>query len=208
MEPRTGIRMAEEMLMDWEAAYQQGDMPWNKGTCAPELDFALKEAPLAGRVLVPGCGLGHDARAIAAAGLGEVLGLDVAPSAVIAASQIPGPVNLRFELGDLFALPQGLTARFDWVWEHTCFCAIPMEMRDSYVEAVWKALHSGGQLLGVFYLDPKMDERESGPPFGVTRRELDQYFGARFEVVREWAPRAAFPGREGREWVRLMRRRE
>ncbi|MEK0445691.1 MAG: hypothetical protein RLZZ399_1012 [Verrucomicrobiota bacterium] len=195
-------------MMDWEQAYREGVTPWDKGEAAPELAHILAQGTVKGRVLVPGCGLGHDARAIARAeGVSEVVGLDLAPSAVRAACALGGPSGLRFEEGDLFALPEGWAGEgFDWVWEHTCFCAISPTLRQAYVEAVWGLLRPGGHLLAIFYLEPRMDRGEEGPPFGVTREVLDTLFGARFELVSEWAPRAAYAGREGREWVRCLRR--
>jgi len=192
--------------MDWEAAYQIGETPWDKGAGAPELAFVLADGLLNGRVLVPGCGLGHDARLIAAGGATEVVGLDIAPSAVEAACALGVGENLRFEQGDLFALPERLKGHFSWVWEHTCFCAIDPSLRTSYVNAIGEALQLGGYLVAIFYLNPRDDDDRSGPPFGVTKEELDGFFSKRFELVREWAPRGSYPGREGREWCRLLRR--
>ena len=48
------------MPTDWEAHYQQGDMPWEKGAPSPGLVDFLASEPVPGRVLVPGCGAGHD----------------------------------------------------------------------------------------------------------------------------------------------------
>jgi hypothetical protein len=59
-------------------------------------------------------------------------------------------------------------------------------------------------LLAVFYLDPGHDGPDDEPPFGVTRAELDAFFGGRFETLREWLPKRAYPGREGREWMRVL----
>jgi SAM-dependent methyltransferase len=197
-------------MTDWEQRYREGNTPWDKGTPAPELAAALADGLFAGRVLVPGCGMGHDVRAIAmGAAVREVGGLDVAPSAVAGARRLGGVSGVRFEQGDLFALPEGWEgAGFDWVWEHTCFCAIAPAFREAYVEAVWRVLRPGGHLLAIFYLDPGLDPGEEGPPHGVSLAELDLLFGRRFQLEREWAPRGAYPGREGREWVRLLRRRE
>jgi SAM-dependent methyltransferase len=206
MERGAGVYLEEEITMDWEAAYQVGETPWDKGTAAPELTFILRRGLLDGRVLVPGCGLGHDARAIAMHGASEVVGLDIAPSAVAAARKIGGPETLVIQQGDLFDLPAELRGHFDWVWEHTCFCAIDPSLREKYVESVAGALPLGGHLVAVFYLNPRDDGDGGGPPFGVTREELDSHFGARFQLVEEWPPQATYSGREGREWCRLLRR--
>lgn len=194
------------MPTDWEAQYQKGETPWDKGAPSPGLVDFLAQEPVCGRVLVPGCGLGYDVRALAATA-DEVVGLDIAPSAVESAGRFPRMKNERYELANLFDLPPHLREAFDWVYEHTCFCAIDPSMRTAYVEAVAGALKAGGKLLAVFYLDPGHDHPDEGPPFGVSVAELDRLFSPHFELEREWLPARAYPGREGREWMRVLRRR-
>ncbi len=194
------------MATDWEAHYQAGDMPWEKGAPSPGLVDFLGAERVEGRVLAPGCGLGHDVRALAAQGA-EVVGLDISPSAVEAARRVPTTGSERYECADLFALPDHLRGASDWVWEHTCFCAIDLSQRHAYVEGVHSALRAGGKLLAIFYLDPGNDSPDEGPPFEVSLAELDRLFLPRFELLREWLPARAYPGREGREWMREMRRR-
>ena len=191
------------MPTDWEDRYRTGDMPWEKGAPHPALVDFLKRSQVHGRVLVPGCGTGHDVRALAATA-DEVIGLDIAPSAIARAKAQPAVGGERYQSGDLFALPEKLRGVFDVVFEHTCFCAIDPSLRADYVAAVAGALKPGGHLLAVFYLDPGLDPGETGPPFGVTREELDTFFSPRFTLVREWKPAATYPGREGRETCRLL----
>ena len=188
---------------DWEACYQRGETPWDKGAASPGLVEALGWLDVVGRVLVPGCGLGHDVRALGARA--EAVGLDISPSAVERAAAMPG--GGRYVCGDLFRLPFEWTGSFDWVWEHTCFCAIQPELRPAYVDAVATVLRPGGRFLGVFYLDPGHGPGESGPPFGVSPAELDWLFGSRFRLVEEWDPSRAYPGREGRERMRVLEKR-
>src|SRR5688572_26807295 len=116
------------MPTDWEAHYQQADTPWEKGQPSPGLVDFLTAEPVRGRVLVPGCGFGHDVRALAATA-DEVVGIDIAPSAIAGARKFPAVGGERYQLADLFALPPGLRGSFDWVWEHTCFCAIDPAQR-------------------------------------------------------------------------------
>ncbi|MGB8169021.1 MAG: methyltransferase domain-containing protein [Chthoniobacteraceae bacterium] len=191
------------MATDWEAQYQKGETPWDKGAPSPGLLDALASEPLRGRVLVPGCGAGHDVRAIAPLAE-EVIGIDIAPSAVEAARRFAPTGRERYELANLFDLPAALRGSFDWVWEHTCFCAIDPAMRPAYVEAVAGALRPGGHLLAIFYLDPGNTSPDEGPPFEVSIAELDRLFSPRFTLVKEWLPQRAYPGREGREWMRLL----
>jgi hypothetical protein len=41
----------------------------------------------------------------------------------------------------------------------------------------------------------------------MTREELDQLFAPHFDLVEEFFPSAAYSGREGREVIRLLRKR-
>lgn len=201
------------MTTDWDERYRLADTPWDKGAAHPALVRWLEAHPgrLTGDVLVPGCGLGHDVRSIAAASAGaRVLGLDIAPSAVAAASRFANPPHATFLTGDLFDLPADRAGGFDWVWEHTCFCAIDIGRRDDYVTAVTRALRPGGRLLGVFYLDPYHREHRpgGGPPHGCTLEELAERFerAGAFRMIASDAPEATFPGREGCERLLLMER--
>jgi len=78
-------------VTDWNQRYRTGDTPWEKGAPAPPLlSWMAEHGPLTGDVLVPGCGLGHDVRAIARASRdARVVGLDVAPSALVQAKKYP-----------------------------------------------------------------------------------------------------------------------
>lgn len=206
------------MQPDWNQHYLEGDTPWDKGEAAPPLLEWLAAHPdePAGRILVPGCGLGHDVRALASHRPGaEVIGLDISPLAVERARGIPPAGRERYVAGDFFRIGQGgsetsgLAGAHDWIWEHTCFCAIDPAMRADYVRSAHAALVPGGQLLGVFYLDPYDEEHRpgEGPPHGATLEELDELFAGGGLFVREesYVPGKSYPGREGRERVILWR---
>ena len=188
----------------WETRYQTGDMPWEKGEPSPGLvDFLAAHPDLPrGTVCVPGCGTGHDARAWAAAGF-DVFGFDVAPSAIRLASERTRAAGLaaQFQLVDfLHDAPPFL---FDWVFEHTLFCAIQPDQRDDYVGATLRWLKPGGQYLAINYLIADQD----GPPFGTTRDELWQRFSPHFKLRQEWVPRS-YPNRTGLELMLWWRRSE
>ncbi|MCU0782271.1 MAG: TPMT family class I SAM-dependent methyltransferase [Akkermansiaceae bacterium] len=198
------------MSRNWEKCYQDGETPWDRGGEAPpllEILARLGTAPWGGGpVLVPGCGIGHDVRALAAAGL-AVVGLDVAPTAVAMARQYPAAGSEGYECGD-FLKPSWLAGRgFSAIWEHTCFCAIDPAQRPAYARAAAAVLAPGRHLFGVFYLRPhRPGEPDDGPPFGVTVEGLDAVFGHWFERLDGWVPRRAYPGRKGREWLAVYRR--
>src|SRR5437016_1257401 len=71
----------------WEELYAQGRDGWEMGRAAPPLvDLVEATPPPRGRVAVPGCGRGHDARLLARHGY-DVTGFDFSPAAVSAAAR-------------------------------------------------------------------------------------------------------------------------
>ncbi len=186
----------------WENRYQTGDMPWEKGAPSPGLvDFLATHQELTrGTVLVPGCGTGHDVREWAKAGFDSV-GVDIAPSAIRLGQEAVSGAGLgaRFLLLDFLSSQPPF--RFDWIFEHTLFCAIQPAQRDDYVRAVLRWLKPGGCYLAVNYLIPDTD----GPPFGTEREELVRRFSPHFELHSEWVPRS-YPNRIGLERVFWWRR--
>lgn len=189
---------------DWEYLYQSGETFWDKGQPAPGLvDFLAKNPEVAGhRVLIPGCGRGHDCVPWTDAGA-RVLGMDLSPRAVEEASKrYPDVDRLAFAVGDFLATP-GQHGQHDWVFEHTLWCAIVPEFRDSYVAAVAAAVRPRGHYLAINYLQPA---DPVGPPHGVTVTELHRRLSGAFELLEDWVPRS-FEGRKGRERMFLWRRR-
>jgi SAM-dependent methyltransferase len=190
-------------MMDWNRRYEERDTPWDEGAAHPVLAGMLTHGALTGRVLVPGCGTGHDVRELAARGL-EVVGLDLAPLAVERAYAHAPVANETYELGDLFHFPPSMTGAFDGVFEHTCFCAIDPARRSDYAAAVAAVLRPSGRLLAVFYIDPGNDGE--GPPFGCDIAELGRLFDRNFRLLEEHAEIPTYPEREGRELLRLYER--
>jgi SAM-dependent methyltransferase len=166
---------------------------------APEY---LGRHPVKGRILVPGCGRGHDVRMLAGQGA-EVVGLDISSKALEMAWAIESVGRETYLAGDLLD-PNADFGRFDLIFEHTCFCAIDPSDRKEYVRVVHRALEPGGHLLAIFFM---FIEDPEGPPFPVDTDEIDNLFGDAFETLETWVPSEAYPERENREQMRLMRRK-
>ena len=198
-------------MTDWNQRYLSGDTPWEKGSPAPPLLELLEKVDRdvwgSGTILVPGCGTGHDVRALAGNGL-EVLGLDLAEKAIILANSHPKSGNETYELGD-FLNPEWQQGKsFSAIWEHTCFCAIDPSCRPEYAQACAALIPPGGHLIGVFFLNPyDPGEETPGPPFGTSMEELDAHFSQDFQLIDSWQPRSAYPGREGRELLAIYLRK-
>jgi cyclopropane fatty-acyl-phospholipid synthase-like methyltransferase len=189
---------------EWEQRYRSGDMPWEKGEASPGLiDFLDTHPDLPkSTVCVPGCGTGHDVRAWAKAGF-TVTGLDIAPSAVCLARERTDQAGLHASIERADFLDESPSTRFDWLFEHTLFCAIDPQRREDYVRAACRWLKDDGQFLAVYYLIPDTE----GPPFGTTREEVRQRFEPRFELLKDWVPRS-YPNRTGMEWMVWWKRRK
>lgn len=192
-------------MVNWEQRYQEGDTPWEKGAPAPPLRAWLARNRACGRVLVPGCGSGHEVRLLAAQGA-QVLGLDIAKSAIQRAESFPKEGGETYQVGDILHLPEALTERFDWVFEHTCYCAIDPSQRQVYRDGVLRALRPGGILLGLFYPFTGNPPGE-GPPYPTTLEALDEQFGSDFYQVARWCPAVGYPGRVHNEEFRILQKK-
>jgi hypothetical protein len=183
-----------------------------------------------GTVAIPGCGLGHDVRAWAEFGF-DAHGFDIAPSAIQLATSfsparsasqptpdpsqegkcsasaprrvpLPGGVrggSVAFTLGDF--LSDEPLLQFDYVFEHTLFCAIQPAEREAYVEAVLRWLKPGGTYVAINYI-----LCDGEPPFPVDRAELWRRFQPHFHLIDQWIPRS-YPNRTGRELMSWWRRK-
>jgi methyl halide transferase len=187
----------------WENRYQTKDMPWEKGEPSPGLvDFLAEHRELPrNKVCIPGCGTGHDVREWAKAGF-HAYGFDIAPSAIELSREktAAAGLNATFQLGNF--LQDEPPFQFDWIFEHTLFCAIDVAERDNYGRAVLRWLKPGGQYLAVNYLIPDTD----GPPFGTTRDEVWRRFSPHFDLAKEWVPRS-YANRTGLELMLWWKRK-
>lgn len=208
------------MPRDWNNAYLNDETPWDKGYAAPPLAEFLerlkgqtvdgRSAPasgrIEGRVLVPGCGTGHDVRLLAAQGA-EVIGLDLAPSALKKAESFPKAGRESYEWGDFLNLEAAYHGAFDWVVEHTCLCAIERSEREAYVNSLKLALKPGGQYLAIFFREVS-DYTGDGPPHPIAAEDIDALFGRDFEVIESHVPQQTYPSRPvGSEELCWMRKR-
>jgi len=69
-------------MSHWEEKYRARTIPWDRGATSPALLGWLQDGELqSGRVLIPGCGHGHEALELARRGF-AVTALDIAPTAL------------------------------------------------------------------------------------------------------------------------------
>jgi len=191
--------------MDWDACYQKGEVFWDKGAPAPAMKQYLERHEVRGHALVPGCGRGHEVALAVAHGL-DATGLDIAPTGVAEARALYPQLAERFVTGNLFDPPEEMRGAYDVVLEHTCMSALPPSLRADYRRGIDLTLRRGGLLIGVWFINPALDPGEEGPPYPFSVADLTALFAEGYEIVEDYVPDLAFPGREGREQVRVLRR--
>ena len=191
--------------MDWDQSYQNNETPWERGEPAPPLVEYLESHSISGRVLVPGCGLGHDVRLVASMGC-DALGVDLSETALNRARAYKDPEqgSVSYQLADMLDANNGIRgASFDYVFEHTCFCAIDPGLRKDYVNAVQRYLKPRGYFLAILFTN--LDDPE-GPPFATSHAEVENLYSPVFEIVRHWKPTRYYASREDEESMYLMRK--
>ena len=189
----------------WDDLYARGGDGWDlRGVTAVLADFVAGTPPPRGRVAVPGCGRGHDARLLASSGY-EVTGFDFSVAAITEARALAArdAVPVTYVQRDIFSLASDYTHAFDGVWEYTCYCAIDPARRQAYVDVLAAILKPGGWLLACFF---PIRSGGAGPPFPVSKEEIGQRLPPEFRVERAFAPLRSAPGRQGQEWMVYARR--
>lgn len=192
----------------WEQRYQEGTDRWDLGKASPPLVSLLNSPELAlkrGRVAVLGCGRGYDAMLFADRGF-DTIGFDFAPLAITEATTLAQTTSnsARFLQRNIFDLADEFPTYFDYVIEHTCFCAIEPNQRLNYVQIVQQILQPQGELIGIFFTH----DRAGGPPFGVTPTQIKQYFQPKFEIISLLPVLNSVPERQGEEHLGRFRVKE
>lgn len=192
----------------WDERYAAGFTPWDQGGVPLALLRALAaRPPRQARVLVPGCGSGHEIAALAAAGA-QVLGIDISAAGLRQAARVLPPLLAAGALreADFFTLD---APPFDWIYERAFLAALPPARWSAWAQQVAHLVRGGGVLAGLFVIEPALPAPRRGPPFVTTLAELHELLGAYFDL-REDVPvdRAeslpVFAGRE--RWLRWQRR--
>jgi len=164
--------------------------------------LSSREAPLAGKTAVIGCGQGHDAILFATHGF-ETIGFDFAPSAIALGQKLSKTIgiSMQFLQRDIFALPQEFLANFDYVIKHTCFCAIHPEQRHDYVKMVRSILTPTGELITLFWAHNQPDSL----PFGTTLEEIQDLFASSFDTSNISPVSNSISSRNGEKYLARFR---
>jgi SAM-dependent methyltransferase len=201
----------------WDERFAAGFTPWDAGAPAPALlRWLAALGPGRGRrVLVPGCGSGHEVAALDAAGF-AVTAIDYSAQAVAQARTVLGKTlaSRCLQHADFFNRDAGWAAGgFDLIFERALLAALPPSRWRDWAARMADLLPAGGTLAGLFVIDPEIAAQSPrrGPPFAAALPELHELLDHHF-VLREAAPvpvAESLPVFAGKEmWMCWQRRPE
>lgn len=193
----------------WSSAERdEVEPPWDRATGYPPLlsYLAQREArgPEPGRAVVVGAGWGADAEELARRGW-RTTAFDISPAAVrLASGKHPGS-SVDYCVADLLDPDPELRAAFDLVVEIFTVQALAPELRERAVAGVRALLAPGGEALVVQFVRED-DEVSDGPPWLLTRAEMESFAGDDVELVS--LERGPHPTRAGGPdaWTAVLRR--
>lgn len=169
--------MATE-LIDWDGAYREegifvGPPPWNIGEPQPAFMRLVNEGRIRGEVLDAGCGHAELSLTLAAKGH-IVVGVDLSRAAIetaMATAKSRGIVNATFRCADITSLT-GFDGRFSTLIDSTLFHSLPVESRDAYLRAMYRAAGPGASFFVLVFAHGAFPDDFTVPINAVTEDEL------------------------------------
>lgn len=182
---------------NWADVYANETKPrWNLGEPAEALKDMLPRLKLRkARVLVPGCGEGHDAAYFASQGH-LVTAVDFSDEGLQRGRELYAHLpNLQFLKQDLFQMGPEHEGAYDVIFEHACYAAIDPARRKDLAKLWNRWLAPQGSFMGVFFPMYKPE----GPPFGATEWEIRERLKKNFRFLFWGRWKNSLPRRQGKE---------
>lgn len=179
----------------WQERFASRRTPWDRGEVNPALEPLLAQGlfPAGARVLVPGCGAGHEVARLAAAGC-RVLAVDYAPAAVALTRERLDRAGLEAEVIEADLLAWTPPGPLDGVWEQACLCALHPDHWVAYATRLAGWTVPGGKLALLAVQVEREGRREGlveGPPYHCDINAMRALFPAS-----AWAwPKPPYRGR-------------
>lgn len=161
----------------WNNRYHNNDAKWDVGKITTPLKEYLNQIEDKSiKVLIPGCGNGHEFEYLQKNGFTNSYVLDYAKQPLDNLKQrLPECETKRFIEQDFFEHEE----KYDLIIEQTFFCALDPILRKEYVSKMHSLLNTNGKLVGLLFQFPLT---ESGPPFGGSKEEYLDLFSGSFEI--------------------------
>lgn len=190
-----------------EARLGRAIVPWERE--APQrllVRWAEARSPVgaARPALVVGCGHGMDAEFVAGLGF-HTTAFDISGSALRTARERFPDSSVHYHSADLLNPPAAWTGAFALVVESLTVQSMPRELRGLASGNVARFVAPGGTLVVVASALAPGDNPDHGPPWPLTRGEVDAFRVDDLElVILEPVPREAPPS--GHAWLAEFRR--
>jgi SAM-dependent methyltransferase len=161
----------------WEKRYQEKSTGWDTGSITTPIKTYIDQlTDKSLKILIPGCGFGHEAAYLIECGFQNVTVVDLAPTPLNhLRKRFPNHQSLTLLHDNFF----NLTGTYDLILEQTFFCAIDVELRPNYAKKAYDLLNVNGKLAGVLF---SKHFENPGPPFGGTPDEYTELFSGIFDI--------------------------
>jgi SAM-dependent methyltransferase len=161
-------------------------VPWDRGAPHPLLVEWARARGLEGRdqrAVIVGCGFGESAEYVA--GLGFVtVAFDIAATAVRSARRRFPDSTVEYLTADLLDPPAEWHEAFDLVVEIMTVQALPDATRPRAIAAVTDLVAPGGTLIVITVSRDEEDGPVDGPPWPLTRPEVEAFASTGLQAVR------------------------
>lgn len=159
-------------------------LPWDRDGPHPLLEPWACDLDGAGRrALVVGSGLGTDAEFIAGRGF-AVVGFDVSPTAIEMTRERFPQSAVEYRVANLFDLPGEWTRAFDLVVEIYTVQSMPIALHAPATASIARTVADGGTLLVIATGRRNPDVIPDGPPWPLTRAEIEAFAAGGLEAER------------------------
>lgn len=152
----------------WQERFLAHHTPWDRGAPNPQLARWLDAKALEPcRILVPGCGSGHEVAVLAEKGF-DVTALDYAPAAVARTRERLEQAKVRATVLETDVLAWEPPGPFAAIYEQTCVCALHPDHWVRYAQRLDRWLAPSGKLFALFMQLPRpgaADGLIQGPPY-------------------------------------------
>jgi SAM-dependent methyltransferase len=170
------------------AAAERGEreVPWDRDEPREGLVEWAEAHSLDGSGLgavVVGCGFGADAEYLSSLGF-DVTAFDVAPTAVRAAQERHPGSAVHYVTADLLEFPAAWGEAFAFVFDALTVQSLPDSVRPHVIRNVGRLVAPRGTLLTIASARDEADGPVDGPPWPLTRADLESFASGGVETVR------------------------
>ncbi len=183
----------------WTERYKTNAIGWDIGYASPAIIEFAQEFDKDSKILIPGAGNGHESLALARLGYHNITVCDLSYIPLKNIEENDSTNTIKTVEGDFFELYE----KFDLILEQTFFCALEPNLRNDYINQMYKLLKPNGFLGGLLF---GIEFDKQGPPFGGNLQTYKEAFSQLFEIVKMDVCQNSIPERLGSEIFFVVKR--